>query len=284
MLHMCSIYPLPVQRDTFGLAPPGRPKQIGFSENPIFPTLAEAGIDKNLAHRARAATRRAGRFWRVIEKPARRCPDPSRDFLGLGAGFFPLLPSSAAPPPVPPANPRRARPFFSNLPPPTRARGRAFHTTICGISGIIRGLGARDALSGRPCAVCSDAPPTRARGRAFHTTICGISGIIRGSGARDALSGRPCAVCSDAQAANAFKSASAWRAARAMREASVRPSAFFSASTAYARHAAASPILLANPFSPPDSKMGYFSLDPKSGSRYMAGVNFLGGDHVQNTG
>jgi hypothetical protein len=243
MLHMCSIYPLPVQRDTFGLAPPGRPKQIGFSENPIFPTLAEAGIDKNLAHRARAATRRAGRFWRVIEKPARRCPDPSRDFLGLGAGFFPLLPSSAAPPPVPPANPRRARPFFSNLPPPTRARGRA-----------------------------------------FHTTICGISGIIRGSGARDALSGRPCAVCSDAQAANAFKSASAWRAARAMREASVRPSAFFSASTAYARHAAASPILLANPFSPPDSKMGYFSLDPKSGSRYMAGVNFLGGDHVQNTG
>jgi N6-adenosine-specific RNA methylase IME4 len=42
------------QKETVGLAPAGRPsKKIGFSENPITPTLAEAGIDKNLANRAR---------------------------------------------------------------------------------------------------------------------------------------------------------------------------------------------------------------------------------------
>lgn len=44
-----------MQRDTVGLAPAGRPKEIGLQENPIIrpPTLAEAGIDKNLADRAR---------------------------------------------------------------------------------------------------------------------------------------------------------------------------------------------------------------------------------------
>jgi N6-adenosine-specific RNA methylase IME4 len=43
------------QKETVGLATAGRPtKEIGFSENPISkPTLAEAGIDKNLANRAR---------------------------------------------------------------------------------------------------------------------------------------------------------------------------------------------------------------------------------------
>jgi N6-adenosine-specific RNA methylase IME4 len=43
------------QKETVGLAPAGRPsREIGFSENPISkPTLAEAGIDKNLANRAR---------------------------------------------------------------------------------------------------------------------------------------------------------------------------------------------------------------------------------------
>jgi hypothetical protein len=42
------------QKKTVGLAPAGRPK-IGLSENPISkpPTLAEAGIDKNLANKAR---------------------------------------------------------------------------------------------------------------------------------------------------------------------------------------------------------------------------------------
>jgi hypothetical protein len=42
------------QKATVGLAPPGRPK-IGVSETPISkpPTLAEAGIDKNLAKKAR---------------------------------------------------------------------------------------------------------------------------------------------------------------------------------------------------------------------------------------
>jgi hypothetical protein len=36
-------------------APAGRPPEIGLRENPINQpiTLAEAGIDKNLAHRAR---------------------------------------------------------------------------------------------------------------------------------------------------------------------------------------------------------------------------------------
>ena len=46
-----------MQRETVGLAPAGRPKatEIGFDENPISKpiTLAEAGIDKNLADRAR---------------------------------------------------------------------------------------------------------------------------------------------------------------------------------------------------------------------------------------
>lgn len=43
------------QRDAGHMAPAGRPKEIGFEENPIIkpPTLAEAGIDKNLADRAR---------------------------------------------------------------------------------------------------------------------------------------------------------------------------------------------------------------------------------------
>ncbi len=42
------------QRETVGLAQAGRPK-IGLQENPInsTPTLAQAGIDKNLANRAR---------------------------------------------------------------------------------------------------------------------------------------------------------------------------------------------------------------------------------------
>lgn len=52
-----------MQRETVGLAPAGRPTKIGLQQNPIskheppkpasLPTLAEAGIDKNLADRAR---------------------------------------------------------------------------------------------------------------------------------------------------------------------------------------------------------------------------------------
>lgn len=43
------------QRETVGLAPAGRPREIGLEENPIIRpiTLSEAGIDKNLADRAR---------------------------------------------------------------------------------------------------------------------------------------------------------------------------------------------------------------------------------------
>src|SRR5262249_40288274 len=40
------------QKETVGLAPPGRPPGIGFPNNPI-PTLSSQGIDKNLAPRAR---------------------------------------------------------------------------------------------------------------------------------------------------------------------------------------------------------------------------------------
>src|SRR5712664_586193 len=41
------------QKETVGLAEPGRPPKNGLSENPIKPTLASQGIDKNLAHQAR---------------------------------------------------------------------------------------------------------------------------------------------------------------------------------------------------------------------------------------
>jgi hypothetical protein len=43
------------QRDAVGLNEGGRPKKTGLSENPVSKsaTLAEAGIDKNLADRAR---------------------------------------------------------------------------------------------------------------------------------------------------------------------------------------------------------------------------------------
>jgi len=43
------------QRDSVGLAPAGRPEKIGSNPDPIIrpPTLAEAGIDKHLADRAR---------------------------------------------------------------------------------------------------------------------------------------------------------------------------------------------------------------------------------------
>jgi hypothetical protein len=39
------------QKETVGLAPAGRPREIGVSDTPIIPTLASQGIDKNLAHR-----------------------------------------------------------------------------------------------------------------------------------------------------------------------------------------------------------------------------------------
>ncbi len=41
------------QKKTVGLAKPGRPSKNGLSKNPIKPTLASQGIDKNLAHQAR---------------------------------------------------------------------------------------------------------------------------------------------------------------------------------------------------------------------------------------
>jgi hypothetical protein len=37
------------QKETIGLAQPGRPPKNGLPDNPIKPTLASQGIDKNLA-------------------------------------------------------------------------------------------------------------------------------------------------------------------------------------------------------------------------------------------
>ena len=45
------------QKETVGLAPPGRPREIGVPNTPIIPTLAQVGIDKNLAHRAMTSKR-----------------------------------------------------------------------------------------------------------------------------------------------------------------------------------------------------------------------------------
>jgi hypothetical protein len=42
------------QREAVGLNAGGRPTKTGFSENPVSkPTLSDAGINKNLADRAR---------------------------------------------------------------------------------------------------------------------------------------------------------------------------------------------------------------------------------------
>jgi len=41
------------QKETVGLNQGGRPTKTGFSDNPVLPTLAMQGIDKNLAHQAR---------------------------------------------------------------------------------------------------------------------------------------------------------------------------------------------------------------------------------------
>jgi N6-adenosine-specific RNA methylase IME4 len=41
------------QKDTVGLNEGGRPSKTGLANNPVLPTLASQGIDKNLAHNAR---------------------------------------------------------------------------------------------------------------------------------------------------------------------------------------------------------------------------------------
>jgi N6-adenosine-specific RNA methylase IME4 len=41
------------QKEVIGLNKGGRPAKTGLSENPVLPTLASQGIDKNLAHQAR---------------------------------------------------------------------------------------------------------------------------------------------------------------------------------------------------------------------------------------
>jgi len=61
------------QRETVGLNKGGRPK-TGIRENPVSdqrPTLAEADIDKNLAHKARAAAAKSAEEFQA-EKDAKR--------------------------------------------------------------------------------------------------------------------------------------------------------------------------------------------------------------------
>jgi N6-adenosine-specific RNA methylase IME4 len=48
------------QRQTVGLSQGGRPTKTGLSENPVLPTLAMQGIDKNLAHDARVLVKLSG--------------------------------------------------------------------------------------------------------------------------------------------------------------------------------------------------------------------------------
>ena len=82
------------QRETVGLAPPGRPKEIGSGENPIIrpPTLSEVGIDKALAHRGQILARLDDNEFRSTVADARdaaqraarnviRAAQPSRSAL-----------------------------------------------------------------------------------------------------------------------------------------------------------------------------------------------------------
>ena len=61
------------QRETVGLAPAGRPKEIGTRTDPIIrpPTLAEAGIDKHLAKRARTLARLDDKTFETTVSDAR---------------------------------------------------------------------------------------------------------------------------------------------------------------------------------------------------------------------
>ena len=61
------------QRETVGLAPAGRPKEIGVPGTPNIrpPTLAEAGIDKNLAKQARTLARLDDKTFETTVSDAR---------------------------------------------------------------------------------------------------------------------------------------------------------------------------------------------------------------------
>jgi N6-adenosine-specific RNA methylase IME4 len=60
------------QKKTVGLAAPGRRRKNGLSKNPIKPTLASQGIDKNLAHQART-------LGALSEKKLEQLVDDTRD-------------------------------------------------------------------------------------------------------------------------------------------------------------------------------------------------------------
>jgi hypothetical protein len=88
-----------VQKEMIGLSRGGRPK-TGFSKNPVSDqpgTLAEAGIDKNLAHRARKAAdmseaeaKEVAEALRAAAPPRRKKPKAKRSAVSqdMGLKFF----------------------------------------------------------------------------------------------------------------------------------------------------------------------------------------------------
>jgi hypothetical protein len=84
------------QKETVGLAPAGRPK-IGLSENPISnkpPTRSAAGIDKNLAQRARTLAALAADKVELLIRDGRRKISSAADQIKRPAttDFLPRLP------------------------------------------------------------------------------------------------------------------------------------------------------------------------------------------------
>src|SRR5262249_11717973 len=119
------------QKDTVGLNEGGRPSKTGLARNPVLPTLASQGIDKNLAHNARKLGslsednfRRAGTEARSApsvrqEGPARVCQEGApRRVEGADPRAEPREPPADVGPPVS-GHPRRSA---LELPSSQRAR------------------------------------------------------------------------------------------------------------------------------------------------------------------
>jgi N6-adenosine-specific RNA methylase IME4 len=59
------------QKETVGLSQGGRPTKTGLSDNPVLPTLAMQGVDKNLAHQARVLGALSDEEYEKTEADAR---------------------------------------------------------------------------------------------------------------------------------------------------------------------------------------------------------------------
>jgi N6-adenosine-specific RNA methylase IME4 len=59
------------QKESVGLSQGGRPTKTGLSDNPVLPTLAMQGIDKNLAHQARVLGALSDAEYERVEADAR---------------------------------------------------------------------------------------------------------------------------------------------------------------------------------------------------------------------